>query len=139
LIPLLLLVGLNGCHRDSVSLEVGDAWVRPILPVQSVTAAYFDLRNLGRDTVRVTAASSPAFEVVEMHEMATDGEGVMRMRRLASITIAPGETVQLKPGGKHLMLIGPKHKMSVGNDVSILLETGTGDVVSLAARVDRRL
>ena len=103
-----LLLVVLACDGHSTGLDVREAWVRPVLPTQSVTAAYFDLANRGRETVRVTGASSPAFDAVEIHEMATDAAGVMRMRRLGSLVIEPGETIHLRPGAKHLMLIGPE-------------------------------
>ncbi len=112
--------------------------MRPILPTQSVTAAYFDVTNRTGDTVRVTGASSPAFEAVEIHEMTTDGQGVMRMRRLRTLVLEPGETTSLSPGGKHLMLINPTYTISEGNDVPLTLRTSEGSSVTFAARVEKR-
>ena len=130
-----LLLVVMACDGHSTGLDVREAWVRPVLPTQSVTAAYFDLANRGRETVRVTGASSPAFDAVEIHEMATDAAGVMRMRRLGSLVIEPGETIHLRPGAKHLMLIGPRHPLSEGNDVPIVLQTEDGHQVTFAARI----
>lgn len=126
------------CGVDSSPLEVRGAWVRPILPTQNVTAGYLDAVNSGLDTIRIIDVSSPAFDTVELHEMTTDSEGVMRMKRMGAFVVAPGDSVALRPGGKHLMLIGPRHTLSEGNDVPITLETNRGGRVTFAARVERR-
>lgn len=130
-----LLLVVLACDGHSTGLDVREAWVRPVLPTQSVTAAYFQVTNRGDDAVRVTGVSSPAFDAVEIHVMATDEAAVMRMRRLESLGIGPGETVHLKPGAMHLMLIGPRHTLSEGNDVPIVLQTEDGHQVTFAARI----
>src|SRR5690606_37242333 len=55
---------------------------------------------------RLVGGSSPVAERVEIHEsMIVDG--VARMRPIdGGLAIAPGETLELKPGGLHIMFIG---------------------------------
>jgi copper(I)-binding protein len=54
-------------------------------------------------------------ERVELHETTTGEDGVSRMRKLDGLQIKPGETVELKPLGAHLMLIGLKGPLKEGD------------------------
>jgi copper(I)-binding protein len=55
-----------------------------------------------------------------LHTHIRDGE-VMRMRPVADIPIPPGETVRLRPGGLHVMLIGLKEPLRQGTTVPLTL------------------
>ena len=112
--------------------------MRPILPMQAVTAGYLTIENRGADTLRILGGSSEAFDAVELHEMVIDDQGVMKMRRLDRLDVAPGVTVRLEPGGRHLMLIGPKWKVSPGNDIPLVLRLQSGEGVAVAGRVTQR-
>lgn len=62
------------------------------------------ITNKGATPDRLIGGSAPIAGRLEIHASALD-HGVMRMRRLSDgIEILPGETVELEPGGKHLML-----------------------------------
>lgn len=88
------------------SLAFEDAWVRPLVGEGRVTAAYCEITNQGEEAVLITGFSSDDPGVrVELHETTEEG-GIVRMRPLDHVTIPPGETVSLAPGGKHLMLFG---------------------------------
>ncbi|QKK01935.1 MAG: copper chaperone PCu(A)C [Pseudomonadota bacterium] len=52
--------------------------------------------------------------------------GVMRMRRLEQLTVEPGETVSLEPGGKHLMLMRPGERLSQGDEIPVTLLDSEG-------------
>jgi copper(I)-binding protein len=58
--------------------------------------------------------------------------GVMMMRPVeGGLEIKPGETVTLKPGGFHVMLVNLKHPLEQGNTVKATLKfenAGTVDV-----------
>lgn len=129
---------LLACGGDLAPLEVEDAWVGAILPAQQVTAGYLTLNNTSPEPVRVTAVHSPAFDFVEIHEMATDEEGVMRMRRLNALDLAAGASVELRPGGLHLMMIRPRQAIAVGNDIPITLTTAGGKTLTFAVKVVKR-
>jgi copper(I)-binding protein len=76
-----------------------------VLPGKTMTSGYFDLYNSLPHTVELVGASSSAVSSIEMHEVVQDGDTV-RMRRLSSVEIAPGTTLQFAKGAKHLMLFG---------------------------------
>jgi copper(I)-binding protein len=65
-------------------------------------------------------ASSPVAGVVEIHEMAMDGN-VMKMRAIPGLTLPAGQPVELKPGGFHVMLMDLKQALQPGQTVPITL------------------
>lgn len=119
LFPLLLSLA-GGQALACGDLNISDAWVRAAPPTASVMAGYLTLGNDTDTVMTVTGVASPSFERVEMHDM-THENGVMRMRKLDQIEIAPGGTAELAPGGRHLMLIQPKGVFAVGDEIEVTL------------------
>lgn len=116
-----LLLGLAaGQVHACGDLTVSDAWVRAAPPTATVMAGYLTLANPTDQPVTLTAAASPSFERVEMHDM-THENGVMKMRKLDQIEIAAGGTAELAPGGRHLMLIRPQRAFAVGDQIEVTL------------------
>ena len=88
-----------GCADAQVTID--DAWIRGARPGSSVAAGYCSITNTTAVSVTIVEFVGPGR--VEMHETRT-ADGVSRMRPLERLTVAPGQTVNLTPGGKHLML-----------------------------------
>lgn len=88
------------------NIEVRDAWVRASVPGQKATGAF--MKITAKDGVKLVGASSPAAGVTEVHEMKMEGD-VMKMRAVpGGLEIPAGKTVELKPGGYHIMLMDLK-------------------------------
>lgn len=118
-------------------LETRGAWVRAAPPTAQVIAGYLTLANTGAQTLRVDGVAAEGFARAELHTM-THSDGVMRMRRLLGLDIAPGERVELAPGGMHLMLIGPARTFAAGEEVAVELRCGESvHRVRLPVREDR--
>jgi periplasmic copper chaperone A len=89
-------------------LEIGHPWTRATPPSARVAGGYLKITNKGQAADRLLSATFTGSATTEVHEMAHQG-GVMTMRELPKgLEIRPGETVELKPGGFHLMFIGLK-------------------------------
>lgn len=110
-------------------LEIEGAWIRTAPPGAMMLAGYATLRNTGDAPLTVAAASSEAFGDVSLHE-SVEVDGVARMKALGAIDIAPGASVVLAPGGKHLMLMHPKHEIKVGESIKIHVATKSGEDAS---------
>ncbi|HMP63266.1 MAG TPA: copper chaperone PCu(A)C, partial [Phenylobacterium sp.] len=83
----------------------------------------------------LTAASSPAGERVEIHTMTTEG-GIMRMRELSDgLPLPAGESVALRPGAEHLMLMAPAAALNEGESVEITLTFEKAPAQTLTAQV----
>lgn len=107
-------------------LRVEDAWIREAPPGATAMAGYATLRNTGDEPLRLLAVQSAAFRNASVHETVIAG-GMSRMRELHDLDIAPGETIALQPGGRHLMLMDPRKPVALGDTIEIvfLLADGT--------------
>jgi copper(I)-binding protein len=112
---LLLLVPLS--HAANLAI-VKDAWVRLPPPGADIAAAYLTLE--AKQPLTLSGAKSPAAEAVELHSMSMKN-GVMEMRHLPALELAPGKPVTLEPGGLHLMLINLKKPLKAGDKVRLVL------------------
>jgi periplasmic copper chaperone A len=86
-----------------------------------VTGAFLRIQNTGGQADRLVGASSDVAEVVQVHETIVENE-IMSMREVAAIEIAPGESVELKHGGYHIMLIDLKTDLKAGEMFTLTLK-----------------
>jgi periplasmic copper chaperone A len=102
-------------------LEVGSPWARAALRATGNGGGYFTLANKGTVPDRLTGASSPAAERVELHGIKVEGSG-LRMRPLANgLALSPGTAFTLKPRGYHLLLVGLKAPLQEGTPLAVTL------------------
>lgn len=123
-----LLLAVVGCSAPD--LEVRDARVRALVPGTDKTVGYFRLVNRTEDVLTFTGAKSVSARAIELHTTTADESGIMRMRRLANLRVAPGETLDFAPGGHHLMLFGVA---GLGDRVA-----GPGDRVEISLQFEER-
>jgi len=100
------------------TVKVEEPWVRGTVAQQKATGAF--MRLTPEKNARLVAASSPVAGVVEIHEMAMEKD-VMKMRQIPGLDLAAGRTMDLKPGGYHVMLMELKQQMKGGDVVPITL------------------
>lgn len=117
------------------ALRVEDAWAAPTPGGVDVSAGYLTIANGTAEADALVGASSPRAASVEVHEMTMDG-GVMQMRAVAQLEIAPGQSVSLAPGGRHLMFMGVAQPFVEGETIPVWLHfEHAGDIeVSLPVR-----
>jgi len=90
------------------AIEIVQPWTRATPPTAESGGGYLVVKNTGTTPDRLIAVKSPAAAKVEIHEMKMDGN-IMRMREVEKgIEVPPGATVELKPGGFHVMFMGLK-------------------------------
>ncbi|MBX9700841.1 MAG: copper chaperone PCu(A)C [Acetobacteraceae bacterium] len=110
-------------------LVIAQAWSRAAAQ-GGQGAGYLRISNGGTQPDRLLAASSPAAGRMELHSMIRDGE-VMRMREAAAIDIPAGGTVELRPGGLHLMFVGLTQPLRQGETVPVTLRFERAGEVTL--------
>ncbi len=115
-------------------VQVLDPYVRAMPPGQSVSAAFLGLSNTGKKDHALVAAETSVAMMVELHEH-TMAEGMMQMRKVEKIDLPAGATVELKPGGLHIMLINLKSQLKPGDEVEIILIYGDGSKATVQAPV----
>lgn len=113
------------------SLNLSHPFARATLPNAPVAGGFLAIENTGAEADRLVSATSPAAAEVQIHEMAMEGE-VMKMRQLPDgLEVPAGQTVELAPGGFHLMFMGLKQAFVEGETVPVTLvfeKAGTVDV-----------
>jgi len=99
------------------ALTIEQPWVRATPPGARVGGGYLRVTNSGGQPDRLIGGSLVAAGAVEVHEMVQDG-GMMRMRELEKgLDIPANGSIELKPGGLHLMFMGLKRPLSVGESL----------------------
>jgi periplasmic copper chaperone A len=99
------------------SLQISQPWSRATPKGATVAGAYLKITNNGTTPDRLVSGSSPVAGRFEVHEMSMDN-GVMKMRPLkGGLEIKPGQSVELKPGSYHIMLLDLKKPLQKGEHV----------------------
>jgi copper(I)-binding protein len=120
------------------SLTIADPWARPTAGPNKLGAAYFTLKNDGQEADRLESMSSPDADRVELHENLQGADGVMKMRPVeGGLVIPPGGTVQLQPGGYHLMLMGLSHNLEEGQHLPLKLTFAHAGSVEVEVHVEK--
>lgn len=99
-------------------VTVHSAWVRPTVPQQKVTGAFMTITST--TDAHIVGIKSPFAERVEIHEMKMDND-VMSMRAVPSLLLTAGKSLELKPGGYHIMLFNLHQQVQVGSSVPLTL------------------
>ncbi|MGB1011703.1 MAG: copper chaperone PCu(A)C [Thiolinea sp.] len=121
---LLAMLSMQSISADEYRLghlQITDPYTRTTPPMAAVAGGFMTVTNNGTESDTFLGGSAGFVEAVEIHEMSM-ADGIMKMRRLENgLQIAPNETVELKPGGYHLMLIKPSEPMKEGDKHKITL------------------
>jgi copper(I)-binding protein len=116
-------------------LVITQAWSRATPGGAKIAGGYLTIENKGSAPDRLIGGAGDVAGKIEVHEMSMK-DGVMTMRPLdKGLTIEPGKTVKLAPGGYHLMLIDLKHPLKQGEQVPITLEFENAGKVNLSLDV----
>ena len=97
-------------------------------------AVYMTLTNRAAAPDRLVSISTQAAASAEVHESA-EKDGVATMRPIASLEIPAGGSVELKPGGYHIMLMGLKAPLKKGNMIMLQLKFEHAGMVDVMAHV----
>ena len=116
-------------------LVISQAWSRATPGGAKIGGGYLTIENKGSTPDRLIGGAWDAGAKVQVHEMATNN-GMMTMRPLdKGLTIEPGKTVKLAPGGIHLMLFDLKSPLKQGDKVPVTLEFEKAGKVTLSLDV----
>lgn len=116
-IAAILTLSCSALYAQSV--DVRGAWARATVPGQSATGAFMNLT--AKESTWLVAVRSAVAGTSEVHEMKMDGN-VMKMRALpAGLELPAGKTVELKPGGYHVMLMDLKAALLKDSTVPLTL------------------
>ncbi len=113
--------------------KVEAAWARPTVEGQAAGGGFLKITG-GATGDRLLGASSGVSKSTELHTMDMDGN-VMRMRPIEAIDIPAGGTVELKPGGKHVMFMGLAQPLKVGTTFALTLRFEKAGEVKVEVQV----
>ena len=116
------------------SIRIVEPWARASAGMAMVGAAYLTLENTGATADRLVEAASPVATKTELHTHIVEGD-IMRMRAIESIDLPPGEIVNLRPGGLHVMLIGLAAPLQMGEHFPLTLTFAEGGTTTVEVEV----
>jgi len=116
---LAFLLVSSSAFAESGNVQFIDGWIKQLPPVVPMRAGYMIIKNDSKQPMEVISLTSDAFETVEMHETKME-DGMMKMIELETIPLSAQSSVELKPGGKHLMLITPIQPLQIGDIVEVI-------------------
>ena len=109
-----LIGGMAAAETYSAGgLQIVGPWARATPKGSTVSAGYLTITNKGQEVDRLIGGSVAPASRFEVHTTVTEN-GVARMRQVTSLEIKPGETVELRPGGMHVMFMGLKQPLTSG-------------------------
>ncbi len=117
---------------DIGSIHIAQPWARATPKSAAAGVAYLTITNNGNAADRVSCVSSDDSAQCQIHTMTMDN-GVMKMRPVeGGLEIAPGQTITLKPGGLHVMLVDLKHPLEAGKAAEATFQFEKAGTVKVA-------
>jgi hypothetical protein len=108
-------------QSNTNSIQIIKPIVRVSAPGQSMSSAYFQIQNKGTTADKLVGVTFSHAKEVQIHEMKMDMDRMM-MRQINFIEIPPNGSVELKPGGYHLMLMGLDNPIKEGEQLKMTLQ-----------------
>lgn len=108
--------------------RVSNAWIRAMPPGAKSTAGYFDIKNSGDKALVLIAVRHPDFDDVSLHR-SFNQNGMTKMEHLESLAIQPHSQVHFAPGGYHLMMMGARQALAIGDESKLRFQfSGQADL-----------
>ncbi len=116
-------------------ISITEAWGRAA-PAETMTSAfYLKISNSG-DADRLIAVQNANCGSTELHESMMDANGVMSMKPIPDgIEIPANGTIELKPGGIHIMCMEKKGSFEAGSKQSIELKFEKAGAITVQAEI----
>lgn len=110
----------SATNTSSSTLTITEARIFAPLKGSNATGGYGLITNTSSKTVVVKIENAEAFKAIELHET-VEKNGRMAMQKIETLTLAPKQSFELKPGGHHIMLFDPVREMKVDELVKVTL------------------
>lgn len=117
------------------ALQGESLWLRESVPGAENGAGFGTLHNPGDDDLIIVSASSPVAADVEIHTHVHHHGGQMAMEAIDALPVPAGESVELRPGGYHLMLMQLNAPLEVGDVHPVTLTLDSGEKVTFEVEV----
>jgi copper(I)-binding protein len=123
LLPILLVGLLAGATASAAepTIKVEKAWARATTSAGATGVVYLSLADAGPAADRLIGIATPVAAHADMHIMVMEGN-VMQMRPVDAVDVKPGERIQFKPSGLHIMLTNLKQPLTRGERFPVTLD-----------------
>lgn len=126
---------LLSCVTYAHDINITQAWVRPTVVGQKTAGVFMEIVSTKQGAL---IKASTDISQAELHEMKMQGD-IMKMRQIKRIVFEANNPVFLRPGGSHIMLLGLKKPLKLGETVPLILtfefKDGSKDRVTVNANV----
>jgi len=135
-IVVLLLIAACGARNQqpTVAITVDEAWVRPAL-ASGNTAAYMRITNHTDIPITLTSISADFAGIVQIHQTVVENDIAHTQHLENGMRIGAGETLNLQPGGYHVMMMNVQQALNEGETVSISLTFDNGETMTVEAEI----
>jgi len=116
---------------QSSGIVVSDAWVRTSRAGQPTSAAYLKITNCGDADDALVAVAFDGAAAAELHATAMSANAIATMTPTKTLALPAGQTVELAPGGAHIMLIGLTGALDEDDDPAMTLKFENADALTL--------
>ncbi|MES2856801.1 MAG: copper chaperone PCu(A)C [Bdellovibrionota bacterium] len=123
--------------KDASGLEIKDARIFVPMAGSTMTAGYALVKNTSDQEIKLSIKEVKPFKAVESHET-IEKEGRMAMQKIELFVIKPKETLELKPGGNHIMLFDPSRALKAGETLTVTF-TSNGKNLDVPFKVENRM
>lgn len=107
-------------------IEIEGAYARASIPNVPNSAAFFVIKNNSDKDIAITSANSDIAEKNELHTHIKENK-MMKMMKIEKLVVPAKSSLELKSGGDHVMLMGLKKELKVGDEINLELSFSDGD------------
>ena len=115
-------------------VEIDGAYARASIPNVPNSAAFFVIKNNSDKDIAITSANSDAAQKNELHTHIKENQ-MLKMMKIEKLVVPAKSSLELKSGGDHVMLMGLKKELKVGDEISLELSFSDGDKKSIKVPV----
>ncbi|MDY4444876.1 copper chaperone PCu(A)C [Campylobacter sp.] len=115
-------------------VEIDGAYARASIPNVPNSAAFFVIKNNSDKDIAITSANSNIAEKNELHTHIKENK-MMKMIKIEKLVVPAKSSLELKSGSDHIMLMGLKKELKVGDEINLELSFSDGDKKSIKVPV----
>ena len=115
-------------------IEIERAYARASIPNVPNSAAFFVIKNNSDKDIAITSANSDIAEKNELHTHIKENQ-MLKMMKIEKLVVPAKSSLELKSGGDHVMLMGLKKELKVGDEINLELSFSDGDKKSIKVPV----
>ena len=129
------VVALGACGSGTDAISVESAWARTSPMSSDAGAIYMTITSPNDDVLVSAAVDMSVAMMTQVHETTMNADGTMGMQEVDEVALSAGTAVALEPGGFHIMLMGLKQPLVLGDTVEVVLTFKSGEEITVDAEV----